>query len=205
MTRDYNMMSDKFPRYPFYGITFGNQSFFVLVGTFSTDDRIDYAWSRRFFRNKTIENQHNKLFFNHKKQISNFLISYPNRHIIFRIITISFRVYCNTSVDHPFDLPKGTEGKFFEGKSIKLHINGFEFDFFRYSKEVRIFGVFMGFCVLLTLHSWRELRRFTSVAANSSLISLTTLLIAFDHDVSSCLVLTFLSDAYFPPSLLLFF
>jgi hypothetical protein len=206
MMGDYSLMSDRFPKYPFYGITFGNQSFFVLVGTLSVGDTVDFEWSRAFFRNKTLAKHGKKLFFNHKTQISHFLSSYPNSHIIFRIITISFRVAANESVrQSSFDSPAFVQGHFFEGKTIKLNIQGSEFAFLRYSQEVRIFGVMMGFCILLALQSWRELRRWTKVGTRGSLISLTTLLLACDYDISSCLVLTFVSDSYCPPSLLFFF
>ncbi|KAK8866700.1 hypothetical protein M9Y10_009667 [Tritrichomonas musculus] len=83
-------------RIPYYGISFKDQRFFVLLGTLSKDDEIDWKWARSFFRNYTarlpISNKLNnrKLFFNHQKILPLFYKEYPNHHITFRINTISF-------------------------------------------------------------------------------------------------------------------
>jgi hypothetical protein len=205
MMDEYNMISDRSSKFPFYGITFGNQSFFVLVGTFSTDDSIDFDWSRHFFRNRTLGKHGKKFFFNHQKQISDFLAHYPNRHIIFRIVTISFRAYSNATSHRTFDLPIATNGHFFEGKSIRLAINGREFDFFEYSREVSIFAVLMGFFMLLTLQAWRSLSTFLSLPSRVQFISSTTLAISFIYDLVFHSMLFLMTDSCFTSSRLSLF
>lgn len=86
-------------RIPYYGISFKDQRFFILFGTFSKDDEVDYKWARLFFKNYTARlspsnNYENpKLFFDHQKVMPLFYKEYPNNHIAFRVVTISFTTH----------------------------------------------------------------------------------------------------------------
>lgn len=86
-------------RIPYYGISFKDQRFFILFGTFSKDDEVDYKWARNFFRNYTSRLSSStgiktkKLFFNHQKIIPLFYKEYPNMHIAFRVVTITFTTH----------------------------------------------------------------------------------------------------------------
>ena len=48
-------------RIPYYGITFSNEKFFVLFGTFSKEDEMDFDWARNFFRNHSRQTSTNIL------------------------------------------------------------------------------------------------------------------------------------------------
>jgi hypothetical protein len=139
------MMSDRFPRYSFEDVTFDNQSFFILKGTFSIGDAIDYERSRHFFRNKTFTKHGKKPFF----------ITEIKSHVVYRPIQIAISSYESPQLHFParntslkrssFDGPLYVQGSISDGKSIKRAIHGLYFVFSGYSQEERIFGVITGF------------------------------------------------------------
>ena len=204
----------KTTKIPYYGITFKNQSFFVLVGTFSRDDEINYIWARRFFKNCSIKMHDGKidsLYFNHKKTISQFVKEYPNDHITFRIITLSFKVFMpqqnanNNNMLTRFARPYLAKGHLYEGLDKNLHVSGYEYDSVKFSIEARLYFVLIGVCISFSFYAWFSLKNYIKTQAHISSVSFLTLLIVFALDISICLDFNIANDCLVPPTLLSMF
>ena len=193
---DQRLISQKKRAYPFYGIAFPDESFFMLAGTFVPDSVVDANAVTSFLSRHVLNGSTYQEYFMNQEQITNFLTKYPNKLHVFRIVTIAFG-FQNVVDKHKrrFDLDNVTYGKSFESQTIHMELRGIEINGSLYSQELRISTVVLGFMLTLALYSWRSLLSYVS-SSNRHLqaVSSTTLLMEIIYQIAFGVVMTTVSD-----------